>query len=951
MNRPVLSQDGNLRGPTNNLHKWAYYKYDVKGRLVSQGVYVDAVNGISLSAMQSYVNGLNYSTYWYEERQSGTAPVFYTNRIFPTTNQDNSALQDLLYFYYDDYDLNGDGTADYSYQPQGLSGEESATAFTRAAPTVLYKRTLNNDGTLNVWLETVKFYDKHGNSIQTLSNNQINTSGVGDQTTIVPDFIGKPSQVKVSKTVVSTTTTTLTSATYDSYNRLVTLDQSNNGGSPVHVAQYVYNELGQLVNKMLHSTDGVNFFQDVDFRYNIHGLLTSINNSTLSVDNTNYTNFDNNDIFGEEILYEKTDANIGNTAYYNGNISAVKWEAQSPATNSQRSYVYSYDQLNRLVSAHYQDRAYQSTGAWGNAGANDETGITYDLNGNIKTLQRYLLGTKIDDLTYTLSGNQLTNVSDLGTTAGFNGTNATAYSFDNTGNLITDPKKGVTITYNVLNKTDKIYFTATGNYIRYTYDGGGQMIRKESYTASSQITVTTDYIGGFVYQNQSLSYFAMAEGRVRNNGGTLTFEYFMRDHLGNVRVSFDGTGSGAVVRQETSYYPFGMILPGNYVPSAPSNNLFNGGSEWQNDFGNMPDLYQTYFRNYDAELGRFISVDPKADMDESMTPYHFADDNPVSENDPDGDAVPYLGPSPARNINYIIATPAAYTLMITGDAPNYLDISAGANPDDDGGYSAVDAAYANELFDESASGGLQPIPNQYGGMGGPHAGGGSTNGLEVGQRGAPIGGAISIAWPLFKSRLLEMTQWLYPELSGGSLENRAGYVLEYAYMRWHANYKLGENVITRGETFPTVGVPKRDNVKPDGVADLTVENDEGAFTQYPGARWYEVKSSPGNLTPSGPDGDYQIEGLYNGLRNYANHMGWPTTFKPHVVFVTTWDVGLSVSKLEKNYNISTFQIPAWFYIKDNQWYITFGFDTWLLNSLMFFDGPGVPAERVPLGWH
>ncbi len=36
--------------------------------------------------------------------------------------------------------------------------------------------------------------------------------------------------------------------------------------------------------------------------------------------------------------------------------------------------------------------------------------------------------------------------------------------------------------------------------------------------------------------------------------------------------------------------------------------LYNGGSEWQNDYGNMPDYYQTYYRNYDAAIGRWLGL-------------------------------------------------------------------------------------------------------------------------------------------------------------------------------------------------------------------------------------------------------------------------------------------------------------------------------------------------------
>jgi RHS repeat-associated protein len=641
MNRPVLIQDGNLA----SANKWIYLKYDRKDRKISQGIYVDAVNGTTRTSMQAYVSSLNYSVSYYEEKQSGgTAPNFYTNRVFPTANQDGSALQDLAYNYFDDYDFNFDGNADYAYQVQGLSGEAVPTALVRGVMTGIFMKTLNNDNTLNVWIHKITFYDKRGNIIQILSNNHTNVSAA-DTKTIVPDFIGKTLQLKIVKNVNAVATSVLTTYGYDYSNRLVSVDQSNNGAASVRPVNYIYNELGQLVNKKLHSTDLVNYFQNIDYRYNINQKLTSINNSTLTVDNTNYTNSDANDLFGEEILYDKLDAALGNTPYFNGNISAVKWEANPPSggNQNQRSYYYSYDQLNRLTSAKYQDRGAGGVGTWGSFGGyNDETGIQYDLNGNMEKLKRNLSGVTIDDLTYNYvpaTGNWLINVTDAtSNSAGFNpNISGSPYVYDNNGNLITDPKRGTggtTISYNSLNRTDKINFTGTSSYIRYTYDGSGTMIRKEAYNGTS--TTTYDYIDGFVFQNQTLSYFSMAEGRVRYASG-FTFEYFMRDHLGNVRASFDGSGSSAVLRQETSYYSFGMIMQQSITTAPNNNNLFNGGSEMENDLGNLPDYYQTPNRNYDAILGRFISVDPLAIITNSISPYQFAENNPININDPTGD--------------------------------------------------------------------------------------------------------------------------------------------------------------------------------------------------------------------------------------------------------------------------------------------------------------------------
>jgi hypothetical protein len=66
-----------------------------------------------------------------------------------------------------------------------------------------------------------------------------------------------------------------------------------------------------------------------------------------------------------------------------------------------------------------------------------------------------------------------------------------SYTYDNAGNLKTDPYKGITqITYNILNRVDKVTLTypspaTTGRYIDYTYDASGKLIRKRQYDNST----------------------------------------------------------------------------------------------------------------------------------------------------------------------------------------------------------------------------------------------------------------------------------------------------------------------------------------------------------------------------------------------------------------------------------------------------------------------------------
>src|SRR5690606_7326466 len=52
--------------------------------------------------------------------------------------------------------------------------------------------------------------------------------------------------------------------------------------------------------------------------------------------------------------------------------------------------------------------------------------------------------------------------------------------------------------------------------------------------------------------------------------------------------------------------------------------------------GSGLELYETTFRGYDPQVGRFWQLDPLADLTESISLYVFANNNPLSFNDPYG---------------------------------------------------------------------------------------------------------------------------------------------------------------------------------------------------------------------------------------------------------------------------------------------------------------------------
>ncbi|MBS0171503.1 MAG: thrombospondin type 3 repeat-containing protein, partial [Nitrospira sp.] len=118
--------------------------------------------------------------------------------------------------------------------------------------------------------------------------------------------------------------------------------------------------------------------------------------------------------------------------------------------------------------------------------------------------------------------------------------------------------------------------------------------------------------------------------------------YELNDHLGNARaiisdrkLSDVSGGSPYHFRAEISsynnLYPFGMEQPGRNINSDLYRYGYNG---MEKDSTASQDHYSTYFRPYDARLGRWWGIDPVTHTGES--PYVAMGDDPVNAVDPSG---------------------------------------------------------------------------------------------------------------------------------------------------------------------------------------------------------------------------------------------------------------------------------------------------------------------------
>ena len=113
----------------------------------------------------------------------------------------------------------------------------------------------------------------------------------------------------------------------------------------------------------------------------------------------------------------------------------------------------------------------------------------------------------IDNLTYTLNGNQVTRVDDATTATAYNNgfefkdavKQANEYAYDKNGNLTKDLNRNITsIQYNCLNLPSKVTFK-DGSTITYLYAADGTKLRTVHKIGST--TTTTDYCGNVVYEN------------------------------------------------------------------------------------------------------------------------------------------------------------------------------------------------------------------------------------------------------------------------------------------------------------------------------------------------------------------------------------------------------------------------------------------------------------------
>ncbi len=358
----------------------------------------------------------------------------------------------------------------------------------------------------------------------------------------------------------------------------------NHGTAKSATTTYAHDNLGRLSTLSRPSSLSTN--RNVAYAYDLRSWLTGITTST----------------FIEELFY----TNGPGTAYYNGNISSIRWKDNSQSAK----------------------RGYTET-------------MTYDANGNITTLKRYGKTASgyslMDNLTISYTGNQPTSVSE--STSDYNVSNSfeykkangSGYKFNENGSLVADKSRGIAyITYDLNNNPKQIYFT-NGSVTKYVYSASGQKLRAVHYTAKPNITRTW----GEKPAELTVAQILLADSTDYLMGGSLTmtenfaFYYYNKDHLGNIREVVDASGA---VKQVTNYYPFGA--PYAESTAADFQPYKYNGKELDKMHG--LNTYDYGARQHDPILGRWDRIDPLCENNPEITPYHYCNSNPINNVDPDG---------------------------------------------------------------------------------------------------------------------------------------------------------------------------------------------------------------------------------------------------------------------------------------------------------------------------
>lgn len=222
-----------------------------------------------------------------------------------------------------------------------------------------------------------------------------------------------------------------------------------------------------------------------------------------------------------------------------------------------------------------------------------------------------------DNVTYSYNGNaQL--ISD----------GTTSYAYDGNGNLnLMSGARNLSLQYDQDNRL--VEENGITNNTLY-YDVFGNMIQKTDGVSVKRVTYDRKYLNRVLseYNENSgtIDYYIYGIGLVSRVGDGNISSFYHHNNIGSVVAVSDIVGS---ITHAYKYDSFGSILA-DYETSENNCKYLGQFNVTMDDNG----LYNMYRRYYDPEVGRFISQDPKWDLNL----YSYSNNSPMANIDPYGDS-------------------------------------------------------------------------------------------------------------------------------------------------------------------------------------------------------------------------------------------------------------------------------------------------------------------------
>lgn len=419
---------------------------------------------------------------------------------------------------------------------------------------------------------------------------------------------------------------------YDNTNRLILVQFPDS-----NIIQYKYSING-LLNEMIYPNGWKTFY-----RYDDSNRLFSVedNSGETKYEYDNNSNTLTKIIFANgvateykydrakriiDVLHARSDGSIIVGYHYSFDANGNRTEIVERSSTGTRKTVYSYDRLNRLISAEYPE-SYEK--------------YTYDAAGN-----RLSKETPEGIIQYHYNkSNQLVKAGDA------------EFFYDLSGNLIQKTRLGEVSNYSYDVHDNLVGFHNASHSITYQYDGAGRRVAKilngvKTNYINNVLTSTPQVILKTTNSNKAIALYTYGLSRIAQILPTQT-NVFLHDYPDRSVVALVDAAENIINQHQ--YDSFGCEQ--RHLLKL-SNEFLYAGEAYEEETGLI------YLRNryYDPEIGRFISADPEfgsVTNPQSLNPYVYVNNNPLNYIDP-------TGQRSAKACAYLPGTRTGESKSITG---------------------------------------------------------------------------------------------------------------------------------------------------------------------------------------------------------------------------------------------------------------------------------------------